>query len=133
MYFFFIFGYNSFFVNIKLLENAEIIGFFKSENDRELQSYYEKIRPKFASWLKATYGIGDEFDTREIYQLSFTVLYKNAKNGKLDQIDASVETYLFGIAKFIVQEWRGEAKKVLSEIPGKSSYQDQIETLLENL
>lgn len=107
------------------MENAEIIGFFKSENERKLKSYYDQIRPKFNSWLKATYSIGDDFETREIYQRSFTVLYKNAKNGKLDQIDASVETYLFGIAKFVVQEWRREKNGSLTLVSDNSQLNEE--------
>lgn len=60
------------------------------------------------NWLKGTYRIGRQEDAGEIYQRSFTVLYMNTKKGKLDSIEASVETYLYGIAKFVVREWQRE-------------------------
>jgi len=75
--------------------------------------------------LKTTYSIGDQFDTREIYQRSFTVLYKNAKNGKLDQIDASVETYLFGMAKCIVKEGRREKNSGLTLVSDNSELNEE--------
>lgn len=66
------------------------------------------------NWLKGTYRIGKESDAGEIYQRSFTVLYVNAKNGKLDSVEASIETYLYGVAKFVVLEWQRE-QQVFSE------------------
>lgn len=117
---FFKFGYKSFFTRIKLLENATIIDFFKQENEREIRRYYEGIRPKFMNWLKSNYAITDEADARDIYQRSFTVLYTNAKKGKLDSVEATVETYLFGVGKFIVQEWNRKRNGNLYVLPEAS-------------
>jgi RNA polymerase sigma factor (sigma-70 family) len=90
------------------LENAQIIASFKNSDQRVIEEFYGALRPKFMNWLKGTYRIGRQEDAGEIYQRSFTVLYMNAKKGKLDAIEATVETYLFGIAKFVVLEWQRE-------------------------
>lgn len=102
------------------MENTTIIAFFKKDNDRELRKYYDEIRPKFMNWLKSNYAITDEADARDIYQRSFTVLYTNAKKGKLDSVEATVETYLFGVGKFIVQEWKRERNGNLYVLPEES-------------
>lgn len=101
------------------MENSQIIASFKNEDRRVIEQLYNDLRPKFMNWLKGTYHIGKQEDVGEIYQRSFTILYVNAKKGKLDTIDASIETYLFGIAKFQVMEWRRE--KQSSEISSEDS------------
>lgn len=90
------------------MENAQIIASFRNDDQRAIEQLYGALRPKFVNWLKGTYRIGREEDAGEIYQRSFTVLYMNAKKGKLDSIEATIETYLYGIAKFVVLEWQRE-------------------------
>ncbi|NOQ72140.1 MAG: hypothetical protein GQ574_09070 [Crocinitomix sp.] len=63
------------------------------------------------NWLKGKYKIGEPEACNEIYQRSFTVLFFNIKRGKLDNLEASLETYLFGIGKMIVREWWRERSK----------------------
>lgn len=90
------------------MRDSQIIASFKNEDRRVIEQLYGQFRPKFMNWLKGTYRIGKQEDAGEIYQRCFTVLYVNAKRGKLDEISSSVETYLFGIAKFQVLEWQRE-------------------------
>lgn len=94
------------------MKNSQIIADFKKDNRRAIEKLYGDLRPKFMNWLKGTYKIGKQEDAGEIYQRSFTVLYMNAKKGKLDTVDATVETYLYGVAKFVVKEWQRESKTV---------------------
>lgn len=77
----------------------------KNQDERVVQSIYNAFRPKFENWLKGRYKIGNPEDCREIYQRSFTVLFFNIKRGKLNDLEASLETYLFGIGKMVVREW----------------------------
>lgn len=107
---FFIFGYHNFFQVTKQLEERNIIDSFKHSNEREISALYARFRPKFLNWLKGSYGIGEESAAKEIYQRSFTVLYVNAKRGKLDNIGSTIETYLYGIAKNVMREQNREEK-----------------------
>ena len=90
------------------MKDSQIIASFKKDDRRAIEQLYDQFRPKFMNWLKGTYRIGKQEDAGEIYQRSFTVLYMNAKRGKLDEIGSSVETYLYGIAKFQLLEWQRE-------------------------
>lgn len=90
------------------MDNSQIIASFKNEDRRVIEKLYGDLRPKFMNWLKGKYRIGKEEELGEIYQRCFTILYVNAKKGKLDTIDSSVETYFYGIAKFQVLEWQRE-------------------------
>lgn len=77
----------------------------RNQDERVIQRIYREFKPKFVNWLKGKYKIGEQEDCNEIYQRSFTVLFFNIKRGKLDNLEASIETYLFGIGKMIVREW----------------------------
>ncbi len=97
------------------MKNTQIIASFKKDNQRAIEELYGAFRPKFMNWLKGTYSIGKQEEAGEIYQRSFTVLYLNAQKGKLDAIEATVETYLYGIAKFVVKEWQRDQQSFLEK------------------
>ncbi|MFT5820040.1 MAG: hypothetical protein ACI8ZM_001274 [Crocinitomix sp.] len=77
----------------------------RDQDERVVQRIYGEFKPKFVNWLKGKYKIGEQEACSEIYQRSFTVLFFNVKRGKLDDLEATIETYLFGIGKMIVREW----------------------------
>jgi len=108
------------------LEEQQIIASFKDENRREIQQFYDLVRPKFLNWLKGNYAIGDVEAAGEIYQRSFTVVYLNAKKGKLDALESAVETYLFGVAKFVVQEWRREQETDVQLFADQDGFENEI-------
>jgi DNA-directed RNA polymerase specialized sigma24 family protein len=98
------------------LNKTATIQSIQNQDERVIQRIYGEFKPKFENWLKGKYKIGEEEACSEIYQRSFTVLFFNAKRGKLDNLDASIETYLFGIGKMIVKEWwreRGQENKTV--------------------
>lgn len=82
----------------------------QNQDERVVQLVYKSFKPKFENWLKGRYKIHDREDCSEIYQRSFTVLFFNVKRGKLNDLEASLETYLFGIGKLVVLEWWRERK-----------------------
>ena len=41
----------------------------------------------------------DQDEAAEVYQKAFTIFYFNIRDGKLTELSASLETYLFGIGK----------------------------------
>lgn len=115
-------------------KKATIIA-FQQQDERTIQRFYHAQRPKFINWLKGRYRIGEENDCLEIYQRSFTVLYLNIKKGKLDQLEANLETYLFGIGKMIVKEWWREKKieQQFSDMDEKEISDEQKEPNLSEL
>jgi RNA polymerase sigma-70 factor (ECF subfamily) len=92
------------------LDKKATIRAFQQQNERVIQRFYHAHRPKFTNWLKGRFQIVAEDDCLEIYQRSFTVLYLNIKRGKLNELEATLETYLFGIGKMILKEWWREKK-----------------------
>lgn len=78
---------------------------FKNQDERVIQSIYQQFKPRFSNWLKGRYQIGNPEDCDEIYQRSFTILYFNIKRDKLNDVQASIETYLYGIGKMVIKEW----------------------------
>lgn len=87
------------------MDKKATISAIKNQDERIVQSVYKNFKPKFENWLKGRYKIGNPEDCSEIYQRSFTVLYFNIKKGKLNDLEASLETYLFGIGKMVLKEW----------------------------
>lgn len=80
------------------MSDSEIINLIRNEDSRGLSTVYEKYRNEFIHWIIKTYGCDPE-DAREFYQASIVIIYDNAKAGKLDSIQSTLKTYLFGIGK----------------------------------
>lgn len=100
----------------------------RNQDERTVQHVYNSFRPKFENWLKGRYKIHNQEDCGEIYQRSFTVLFFNIKRGKLNDLEASLETYLFGIGKLVVLEWWRERKGKEIELDTDSTEgMDQLE------
>lgn len=97
------------------MENKKTIAAFLNKDERLIESMYRDLKPKFQNWLKGRYRISASEELSEIYQRSFTILYFNVKKGKLNQLEASVETYLFGIGKMVVKEWWREKSKMVDK------------------
>jgi RNA polymerase sigma factor (sigma-70 family) len=93
------------------VKNKATIAAIKEDNERVIHELYNSSQAKFVNWIKGKYKIAPQEACLEIYQRSFTVLYFNVKKGKLNDLDASIETYLFGIGKMVVREWWREASK----------------------
>ncbi|MFZ6011868.1 MAG: RNA polymerase sigma factor [Bacteroidota bacterium] len=67
-----------------------------------LKSLYKKHRNSFVRWAQWKYpGEGDLFD---IYQQAFTIFYYNVKEGKFNGLSSSIQTYLFGIGKNLLNK-----------------------------
>ncbi len=80
------------------MSDPEIINLIRNEDSRGLSLVYEKFRHEFIHWIIKTYGT-DPDDAREFYQASIVILYDNTMAGKLDSLQSSLKTYLFGIGK----------------------------------
>jgi len=92
------------------LDKKTTILSIQNQDERVVQEVYYSFKAKFENWLKGRYKIHSREDCDEIYQRSFTVLFFNIKRGKLNDLEASLETYLFGVGKLVVLEWWRERK-----------------------
>ena len=64
----------------------------------------------FKGWVYKNHSLNED-QTSELYQKSFTILYFNVRDGKIENRDAEVSTYLIGIAKKLVHEKFREIKE----------------------
>lgn len=98
------------------VDNKTTIAFIKNQDERLVQQLYKSLKPKFINWLRGQYGMKDLAAQDEIYQRSFTVLYFNIKRDKIVDLNARIETYLFGIGKMVVKEWWREQSKNATDL-----------------
>ncbi len=95
--------------------NKKYINALIHNNAKEITSLYNAHRMAFLNFGKK-YGL-DYDDLSDIYQEAFIALRKNAINGKLDNVQSTLKTYLFGIGKFKIYDLLKERKKTTSYEP----------------
>jgi len=81
-------------------------------NPKEISRLYYGNRDPFLNFGKK-YGLSFD-DLSDIYQEAFIALRKHAISGKLDTVNSSLKTYLFGIGKFMIFDLLKEKKKTTS-------------------
>lgn len=85
-------------------------------NDRlKLKALYNQYRAEFLNFGRR-YNL-DQDSLSDVYQEAFLALRKRALQGKLDAIDSSMKTYLFGIGKFKIYD---TIKAMKREVPYES-------------
>lgn len=84
----------------------------QSSDRLKLKALYNQYRAEFLGFGRR-YNL-DQDALSDVYQDAFLALRKRALQGKLDYIDSSMKTYLFGIGKFKIYDTI-KAKKL--EIP----------------
>jgi len=95
----------AFIIKRNIMTQDEIITKIKNGGQAELGVVYETYREEFLHWIMKEYKCSTD-DSQDIYQLTILVFYDNIKNGKLEHLVSSVKTYLFGVGKNLVMEWR---------------------------
>ncbi|MCK0157038.1 sigma-70 family RNA polymerase sigma factor [Cellulophaga sp. F20128] len=93
----------------------------------ELSKLYNSHRDLFLNFGKK-YGLSYD-DLSDIYQEAFIALRKHALNGKLDAVNSTLKTYLFGIGKFMIYDLLKEKKKTTEYNPAKVGIYDTIEII----
>jgi len=88
----------------------EIIQKIKEGGQTELGLVYETYREEFLHWISKEYQCSSD-DSKDIYQLTILIFYDNIKQEKLQHLVSSVKTYIFGIGKNVVLDFRRRAKK----------------------
>ena len=89
----------------------------QSDDRLKLKALYNQYRAEFLNFGRR-YNL-DQDTLSDVYQEAFLALRKRAVQGKLDAIDSSMKTYLFGIGKFKIYD---EIKIKKREVP----YENQL-------
>lgn len=86
------------------------ISYIKENENQALKEIYTSFRASCISWLKSTYSISEE-DAKEIFQSSIIILYDNVMTNKVIELNISIKSYLYGIAKNKVREFLRKSQK----------------------
>ena len=86
----------------------------KSDDRLKIKAIYNRYRGEFIGFGKR-YNL-DQDRLADAYQDAFLALRKQAVRGRLDTVESSMKTYLFGIGKFkIFDELKAHKKEVAYE------------------
>jgi len=75
----------------------------KKGNDKALKAVYSDYRAPFINWLRSKYRIGTD-DAKDIFQHAVIIMYENVSLGKVNSLDTSIKSYLFGIGINLARE-----------------------------
>lgn len=120
----------------------------KMGDEQVLNKLYSQIRTPFIRWAIKQFRY-DKEQSIELYQKTFTIFYLNVKNGKLEELTSTIQTYMIGIGKRvgleqIKKEKRRKDNSELDATMGELDYsyldrvhtshvQEVIQQLLESL
>lgn len=110
-----------------------------------MQEVYHRYKAEFITWMISQYSC-QRLEALEIYHDSLLTMSNKAQNGKLDDLQSSLKTYIYGVAKNKYREYLRKNKKnhslLVQEIPDRkdevidTSQEDSInlvEKCLESL
>ncbi len=93
-----------------------------------------KLKALYHEYREAFLGFGQRYQLDkdalvDIYQEAFLALRKRGISGKLNEVNSSMKTYLFGIGKFMIYDTLKEKKKRASYEPHLHIVDDHIEAV----
>jgi RNA polymerase sigma factor (sigma-70 family) len=103
------------------MEHSAIQAFIDEDSQR-IKSMYNDYRAPFLHFGRK-YNLTQEI-LIDIYQDAFVALRKNALQGKLDSVQSSMKTYLFGIGKHLIYN---ELKRQKKWVPLSHNSEETIE------
>ena len=103
---------------------TKYIHFFTQENQLQLKKLYFEHRDVFIGF-GGKYGLS-ETELTDIYQDAFIALRKKALTGKLETVNSSLRTYLFGIGKHLIYD---ELKRKKKFIPMMNQLDHDVNTI----
>lgn len=77
----------------------------KEGDQQVLAEVYRLYRSDFIAWMTAKFGCSSEV-ARDIYQNTMLTLSIKAKSGTLPDLESSLKTYIYGIAKNKYKEYQ---------------------------
>lgn len=77
---------------------SSLVKKIKSGDYNELELVYKLYREEFIKWITKSFKCSDD-DAKDVYQQSIITFYENIINGKIQNFNSSIKTYLFAIGK----------------------------------
>jgi RNA polymerase sigma factor (sigma-70 family) len=75
----------------------------KKGNDKVLKIVYSDYRTPFTNWLRNKYRISTD-DAKDIFQHAVVIMYENVSLGKVNSLETSIKSYLYGIGQNLARE-----------------------------
>ncbi|MDN5217220.1 sigma-70 family RNA polymerase sigma factor [Fulvivirgaceae bacterium BMA12] len=85
------------------IDTKELLAQIKLGDEKILKQLYDEYRDGFLKWCYKNHRLTRD-QVLDIYQKSFTILYFNVKDGKADDLNSSLNTYLYGIGKNLIRK-----------------------------
>jgi RNA polymerase sigma factor (sigma-70 family) len=82
-------------------QDRELIAEVKKGNFNLLDGFYRANKSAFFKWIYKSYGL-TAIESEDIFQDAFEVLFKKISLEKLDNLQASLKSYLFSVGKYMV-------------------------------
>lgn len=99
------------------MTDEQLIAQLKQRDRNALKTVYLDYKTEFFKFM-SRYN-SDNRILEDIFQDAMIVLYENAQAGKLDALQSTVKTYLFGTGKFMLFKHFRDGKK---EMPTEEAY-----------
>jgi len=94
---------------MKVIGSKNTIELLRQNDRTTLRKIYNDNRVAFINFAKGFHI--DEYDSQDIYHDSIIAQQENALNGKMNNLNSSISTYLFAIGKYkIYHSFREKAK-----------------------
>jgi RNA polymerase sigma factor (sigma-70 family) len=101
----------------------KIITLLKQNDEKTIRKVYDDNKKGFLLFANR-YNLNAE-DVVDVYQDAIIALIENAKKGKIDDLQSSLSTYLFGIGKFMIfQKFKKNKQSVLTDDFRNLEYKD---------
>lgn len=91
-------------------KDLQLIALIKNGDKKTLDGVYLRYKNEFLLFSRR-FSLPEE-DIKDIYQDSVVALYENICNGKLDQLEGTLKTYLFAIGKYKIYNKTAHNNKV---------------------
>jgi RNA polymerase sigma factor (sigma-70 family) len=101
---------------------AEIL-YIRNDNQRMITKIYDKHKDTFIAFARKNYAVPSEV-AQDLYQDAFLALYRNVKNGRLENLTVPLRTYLFQIGKNKICDYF-RSKGTLESFPDLFSNADE--------
>lgn len=84
----------------------------KAGDDQPLINIYKLYRQEFVTWALQRYKM-DKDDAIDIFQDAIICFQRNIFQGKLEQLNSSLKTYLYGIGKNLIRDKMKKNKRMV--------------------
>lgn len=96
-----------------MIKPDTVVALLKKDDEKTIRKLYDENKKGFLIFANR-YTLNAE-DVLDIYQDAVIALIENAKKGKIDNLQSSISTYLFGIGKFMIFQKLKKEKKTFSK------------------